>query len=117
MLIVNAARCPPRPSRARSVCGWTASSRAGQVAIQAWTGSGVAGPSDCMGPQESPRQGQGDAQDRASWAGPCLGWFVEGLGWARPAWVVAGWAGPEASLRHWAAPKTSLRHSDMSTPG
>ena len=62
-IIVNAARCPPRPSRARSVCGSTASSRAGQVAIQAWTGSGVVGPIDVMGPQESPRQGQGDAQD------------------------------------------------------
>ena len=39
-VIVNAARCPPRPSRARSVCGSTASTRAGQVAIQEWTGSG-----------------------------------------------------------------------------
>ena len=50
----------------------------GQMAIQAWTGSGVVGPIDVMGHQESPRQGQGDAQDRASWA--CLGgcW----LGWA-----------------------------------
>ena len=33
--------------------------------------------------------------DRAGWAGPCLGWLVEGLGWAAGmslAWVVAGWA-------------------------
>ena len=61
LLIVNAASCPPRQ---RGVCGSTASSRAGQVAIQAWTGSGVVGPIDVMGPQESPRQGQGDAQDQ-----------------------------------------------------
>ena len=64
----NCKRCalPARPSRARGVCG-SASSRAGQVAIQAWTGSGVVGPLDVMGPQESPRQGQGNAQDH---------WFV-----------------------------------------
>ena len=43
------------------------------MAIQAWTGSGVVGPIDVMGPQESPRQGQGDSQDRASWAGRHLG--------------------------------------------
>ena len=48
MLIVNAKRCPPRPSRARGVCGSTAS-RAGQVAIQERTGSGVVGPMDVMG--------------------------------------------------------------------
>ena len=65
------------------------------MAIQAWTGSVVVGPIDVMGPQESQRQGQGDAQDRASWL--CLGWLVEGLGWAgcagRLAWAVVGWAG------------------------
>ena len=75
--------CPPRPSRARSVCGSTASSRAGQVAIQAWTGSGVVGQVDVMRPQESPRH-------RASWAGSCLGLLV-GLGLRRD------WA---CSLRH-----------------
>ena len=60
------------------------------MAIQAWTGSGVVGPIDVRGPQESPRQGQGDAQDRASWAGSSLGWVVEGLGWA--GWDALGWA-------------------------
>ena len=34
------------------------------MAIQAWTGSGVLGPVDVMGPQESSRQGQGNAQDQ-----------------------------------------------------
>ena len=39
------------------------------MAIQAWTGSGVVGPIDVMGPQESARQesarqGHGDAQDQ-----------------------------------------------------
>ena len=49
VLIVNAVRGPPRPSRARSLCGSTASRRAGHVAIQEWTGSGVVGPIDVMG--------------------------------------------------------------------
>ena len=37
--------------------------------------------------------GQGDVQDRASWAGPCLGWLVEGLGragWDAPWWLLVG---------------------------
>ena len=55
-VLVNATHCPPR--------GPTASSRAGQVAIQAWTGFGVVGPIDVTGQQESPEQGQGDAQDQ-----------------------------------------------------
>ena len=77
--IVNAARCPPQPSQARSVCGSTASSRAGQVAIQEWTGSGVVGPIDVMSRTRllagAPAPGAW-----AGWAGPCLGGLLVGLG-------------------------------------
>ena len=53
------------------------------MAIQAWTGSGVVGPIDVMGPQESPRQGQGELQD----------WVVAGLGLRRVSDTgLAGWA-------------------------
>ena len=47
-VLVNAARCPPHPASAQPSTQRlsTASSRAGQVAIQAWTGSGVVGPID-----------------------------------------------------------------------
>ena len=80
-VIVNAARCTPRAERAA----------AGQVAIQAWTGSGVVGPIDVMSPRESPRQGQGDnytGQGELGWAllglvggGPgLLGRLLVGLG-------------------------------------
>ena len=76
------------------------------MAIQAWTGSGV-GPLDVMGWQECPRQGQGDAQDRASWAG---GPGLEGLACALGGcWL----AGPEASLRYWVGPEAILRHVSM----
>ena len=100
-IIVNAARCPPRPSRARSVCGSTASSRAGQVVIQAWIGSGVVGPMDVMGPQESLRQGDAGpgVSHGAAGRAALLGLVGEGPG------LVTGWAGPAASLRH-----CSLQH-------
>ena len=59
------------------------------MAIQAWTGSGVVG-LDVMGPQESPRQGQGDATwsqqtGRAGLVGggALLGWLLVGLGLRR----------------------------------
>ena len=71
------------------------------MAIQAWTGSGVVGPIDVMGPQESPRQGQGCAGPGVSRQGwlvglsdvPCLGGLL--VGRAGP-----GWFG-SASLKNW----------------
>ena len=80
----SAACCPPRPSRACSVCGSTASSRAGQVAIQQWTGSGVVGPIDVMG------------RSCAGIPGSCAESLDNQRKWL--GWVV-GWAGPEASFR------------------
>ena len=70
-IIVNAARCPPRPSRAR---GSTASSRAGQGAIQAWTGFGVVGPIDV--------ESQIDCCWLALRPGAGLGLPWAGCGWA-----------------------------------
>ena len=65
------------------------------MAIQASTGSGVVGPIDVMGPQDSARQRRCTGR-----AGLVLGLVGGlGLGCAFLAWVVAGWAGPEASLR------------------
>ena len=72
VVVVNAARCPPRPSRARSVCGSTASSRAGQVAIQAWTGSGLVMSWARRNPRGEGKAGLG----WAGWDAPCLGVLV-----------------------------------------
>ena len=85
----NCKRCvlPASASRARSVCGSTASSRAGQVAIQAWTGLAPRGKGKAMHRTRS----ESWSQQTGPAAGPCLGWLVEG----RLAWVVAGWAGPQ----------------------
>ena len=70
------------------------------MAIQAWTGSGVVGPIDVMGPQESPeaRARRCTRQGELGWALLGLVGGGPGLGWDAP--CLGGWAGPEASLRH-----------------